>query len=70
MAHAPAAEAPAMITISCRLVTQGRMPSLVEHHRRPSESLLCAVAFLVLLLCRDIDFCLLIGVGPHLLHMR
>jgi hypothetical protein len=59
-----------MIASSYHPIEQGRMPSLVEHHRRPSESLLYVGACLGLLLCHDVDFYLLIGVGLCLLHMR
>jgi hypothetical protein len=63
------AGAPAVITASHRPVEQGWMPpSLAGHHHLPSESLLYAGACLNLLLCRDTDFCLLIGIGLYLLR--
>jgi hypothetical protein len=58
-----------MIAASRHPVEQGWMPPLVRHHHQPGGSLLCAGAFLGLLLCHDTDLCLLIGVGPRLLHM-
>jgi hypothetical protein len=70
MADVPIGGAPAAITASCRPVAQGRMPPLVGPRRHPSESLLCADARLGLLLCRDVGFCLLLGVGLRLLRMR
>jgi hypothetical protein len=45
------------------------MPPLVGNPCRLDESLLCASACLGLLLYHDTGFYLLIGVGPHLLHM-
>jgi hypothetical protein len=57
-----------VITASHSPVKQGQTPSsLTGHRRRLGESLLCAGACLGLLLCHDVGFCLLIGVGLHLL---
>jgi hypothetical protein len=64
------AGAPTAIVASCRPVVQGWMPPLVGPHHRPGKSLLCAGACLGLLLYRDAEFCLLIGIGLHLLCMR
>jgi hypothetical protein len=69
MVNVPVAGAPAAFTASHRPIEQGRMPlSLVVHRRQPSESLLCVGTCLGLLLCRDTDFSLLIGVGLRLLR--
>jgi hypothetical protein len=68
MVNIPMAGAPVVITANRHPIEQGRMPpSLAGHCRRPGE---CASARLALLLCRDIGFCLLIGVGLCLLCMR
>jgi hypothetical protein len=66
----PIAGAPIVIAASCRPVMQGQIPPLLRPHRRLGESLLHAGAPLGLLLCHDAGFCLLIGVGLHLLRMR
>jgi hypothetical protein len=70
MADFPIAGAPATIAASCHPVMQGWMPPLVEPHRRSGESLLYFDARLGLLLCRDADFSMFIGVGLHLLCMQ
>jgi hypothetical protein len=41
-------------------------PFLARHHHQPRESLLYASAYLGLLLCRKVGFCLLISIGLHL----
>jgi hypothetical protein len=58
MADVPVAGALIAITASCRPILQGLTPPLVGPLHRPGESLLCAGARLVLLLCRDVDFLL------------
>jgi hypothetical protein len=71
MVNIPMVGAPAAITANCRPAEQGQMPpSLVEHHRQPSEPLLYAGTRLGLLLCRDANFFLLIGIGFCVLRMR
>jgi hypothetical protein len=70
MASIPVAGATTAITTSCHPITQGWTPPLARPHHRPGESLLLIDAHLGLLLCHDADFCLLIGVGLHLLCMR
>jgi hypothetical protein len=70
MASIPVAGATTAITTSCHPITQGWTPPLARPHHRLGESLLLIDAHLGLLLCRDADFCLLIGVGLHLLCMR
>jgi hypothetical protein len=71
MVNVPVAEARTMIIASRRPVEQGRTPpSLPGHHSRSGESLLSADACLGLLLYHDTSFCLLIGVGHHLLRLR
>jgi hypothetical protein len=69
MVNVPVARAPTAITASRRPVEQGWMPpSLARHRRRLGESLLYVGACLGLLLYCDISFCLLIGIGLHLLR--
>jgi hypothetical protein len=69
MANVPATQALIAITASCRPIEQGWIPpSLARHRRRLGETLLCVSACLGLLLYRDISFCLLIGIGIHLLR--
>jgi hypothetical protein len=70
MANVPAAGAPTAIFASRHLIEQGRTPPLAGHHHLPGESLLYAGACLGLLLCCDIGFCLLIGVGLRLLRTQ
>jgi hypothetical protein len=70
MVDNPIAGAPAVIAASCHPVAQGWTPPLVGPRCQPGESLLRVDVRLALLFCRDTDFCLLIGIGHHLLHMR
>jgi hypothetical protein len=71
MVNVPVVGAPVAISAHRHPVEQGwTSPSLAGHHHQPGESLLCADACLGLLLCHDIDFCLLIGIGLHLLCTR
>jgi hypothetical protein len=71
MASIPAAGAPITITANRHPIEQGQMPpSLAGHCRHSGESLLFAESRLGLLLCHDAGFCLLLGVGLCLLHMR
>jgi hypothetical protein len=67
---APTVGALATIIVSCCPAAYWRMPPLVGHPYRPGESLLYVDACLGILLYRDANFYLLIGIGPHLLHMR
>jgi hypothetical protein len=70
MADVPIAGAPTEITANHHPDARGRMPPLVGHCHRPSESLLLAGIRLGLLLCCDADFHLLIDIGLHLLRTR
>jgi hypothetical protein len=58
------------IIASCCPVAQGRTPPIVGPRHRLGDSLLCASARLGLLLCHNVGFCLMIGIGIHLLRMR
>jgi hypothetical protein len=70
MANVPMARAPAVITTNRRPTEQGQTPpSLARHQHQPGESLLCGEGCLGFLLCRDANFCLLIGVGLRLHRM-
>jgi hypothetical protein len=69
MANVLATGAPTVIAASRRSVTRGWMPPLVSQHYRLGESLLHVDAHLGLLICHDVDFCLLTGIGPRLLHI-
>jgi hypothetical protein len=69
-ADVPAMGAPAVITASHHPVVHARMPRPVGRPHRLGESLICASAYLDLLLYPNADFYLLIGVGPYLLHVR
>jgi hypothetical protein len=70
MVDAHAVGAPTAITASCHPVAQGWAPPLVSHRRQSGEFLSYADACLGLLLCRDANLCLLIGVGTCLLHTQ
>jgi hypothetical protein len=70
MVDVPVARAPTVIAARCHPVAQELTPPLVGPHHRPGESLLRVDTHLGLLLCHDISFYLLIGIGPHFLRMR
>jgi hypothetical protein len=69
MVDVPTAGAPTVIAVGHRPAMQGRAAPLVSHLHWLGESIPCAGACLGLLLYRDASFDLLIGVGPHILHM-
>jgi hypothetical protein len=57
------AVAPTMMTVRPHPTEQGRMPLPAKSRHWSNESLLYAMAHLGLLLCRDTDLYLLIGLG-------
>jgi hypothetical protein len=66
MTNAPTMGVPVVAITHHRLVARGRVPPVVMNHCWLGESSFCADAHLGLLLCRDADLCLLIGIGPRL----